>query len=132
MTQYDVVGIGYPSLDYSIILSGEPVLGQTAIVENTGALEPSYGGCAVNITYLLNTLNKKSALSMTVGKDFKESGFQTFLEKNQVSLEFVQKDSNYDTSYTFLVMSPSGEHMTLFYPGPMLSENHKPYDFSTL
>lgn len=132
MPQYDVVGIGYPSLDYSIILSDEPILGQTAIVENTGALKPFYGGCAVNITYLLNKLNKKSALSMTVGKDFEETGFKDFLEENQVGLEFVQKDDNFDTSYTFLVMSPNGEHMTLFYPGPMSSENYKPYDYSTL
>lgn len=132
MSHYDVVGIGYPSLDHTIKLSDEPVLGQTSIIENVGALSPFYGGCAVNITYLLGTLNKKTALSMSVGRNFEESGFKDFLEKNDVSLEFVQVNHNFDTSYTFLVMSTDGEHMTLFYPGPMTPENYEPYDYSNL
>lgn len=130
--KYDVVGIGYPSLDYIIKLNSAPATGQTSIILNSKSKDPYYGGCAVNICYLLCSLDKKSAVAMTVGKDFEESGLKPFLEKNKVSLEFVQEHSLLNTSYTNLVMLPNGEHMTLFYPGPMAKEHYIPYNFSSL
>lgn len=130
--QYDVVGIGYPSLDYTIRLNAIPIVGQTAIITNSKSVEPFYGGCAVNITYLLSSFGKKCGVSMTVGKDFEKTGYKKFLENNHVSLEFVQENDRLNTSYTNLIMFPNGEHMTLFYPGPMTSELFEPYDFSKL
>lgn len=114
----DILGVGYPSLDYMMKIKETPKIGQTTTILSEN-LAPNYGGCVINITYLLAELGFNCGVYMTVGKDFEESGFKSFLEKQNISLKFTQIDDKYLTSYTYLLQTPDGEHITLFHPGAM-------------
>ncbi|WP_440897683.1 carbohydrate kinase family protein [Amphibacillus sp. Q70] len=128
----DIMGIGYPSLDYVIRLNDEPSIGKTSLITTHNHKKPYFGGCVVNIIYLLNTLGYNCGLTMTVGKDFKESGFEKFLTDNKVSLQYTNQNNDLNTSYTNLLMTPNGEHITLFSQGPMSSKLFCPQDFNDL
>lgn len=130
--QLDIIGIGYPSLDYILKLNDQPSSGKTTLIISNDGNTPFYGGCAVNIVYLLNTYGKKSGLTMKVGYNFESSGFEAFLSKKGIDLTYVEKDNSVETSYTKLLMQPDGEHITLFYPGPMTKEKYIPINFNEL
>lgn len=128
----DIIGIGYPSLDYILKLNDYPSSGKTTLIVSNDGNTPYYGGCAVNVAYLLNTYGKKSGLTMKVGYNFASSGFESFLSDNDIDLTYVDKDNAVETSYTKLLMQPDGEHITLFYAGPMTKENYTPTNFDGL
>lgn len=128
----DVLGVGYPSLDYIIPLNDEPSVGTTSLIISDNSEIPYYGGCAINIMYLLNHLGYNCGVSMTVGKDFVESGYRQYLLDKGINLDFVQVNDKYNTSFTKLLMSPDGEHTTLFYPGAMIAEEYKENDLTSM
>ena len=115
----DVLAVGYPSLDRIIRLKTPPRIGQTALITNENSDQHFFGGCAVNITCLLSSLGRRCGLVMTFGKDFESSGFRSFLQRHDLCLNRVTWNHQFKTSYSTLIISPDGEHITLFYPGPM-------------
>jgi adenosine kinase len=132
MEKYDVVGIGYPSLDHIVKVNGNPTIGKTSLIVNNNSHTSYYGGCAINIIYLLSQMKLSCGVVMNVGNDFESSGFMDFLKNGNVSLDFVKKNNELQTSYTNLIMTPTGEHITLFYPGPMDEKYFEPYSFKDL
>ncbi|MGO3732249.1 MAG: PfkB family carbohydrate kinase [Vagococcus sp.] len=132
MSHLDLIGIGYPSIDKIMKLSSSPNFGETAIVINDNSQDPFFGGCAVNITYLLSHFNYRCGLVMTVGNDFESSGFKQFLLDKDISLDYVKMNHQLKTSYTSLLEEPNGDHITLFYPGPMSKEYYEPYNIQNI
>ncbi|MBD3949610.1 hypothetical protein I4Q36_07280 [Tuanshanicoccus lijuaniae] len=114
----DVLGVGYPSMDYMIKLDSIPNVGKTSTILSKHMV-PNYGGCVINITYLLSEFGFNCGVYMTVGKDFEESGFKNFLENQSISFEYMEVDPKRFTSYTVLLETPDEEHITLFSPGAM-------------
>lgn len=117
----DVIAAGYPSIDRIIKLNETPVIGKTAIIQNSDNSVTYYGGCNVNVAYLLSQIGVKGVPAMKVGSDFKSSGFYDFLANGNVSLEGIQVIEEDVTSNTYLIENEEGHHITLFYPGAMSS-----------
>lgn len=129
---YDLIGIGYPSIDHIIEVAPRPEIGKTSTIINDNSENTYFGGCAVNITCLMSSFGYECGLAMTVGNDFEASGFKSFLQQNGIALQFTKENPALKTSFTELIMSPEGEHITLFYPGPMSQKYWEPYDFTLL
>lgn len=119
MADFDLVASGYISIDHIIRLKEKPHVGRTAIIDERTDLSPSFGGCGINVCVLLSKLGYFTAPIIRVGDDFKESGFQSYLETSDVSLEGTERVEGIQTSYSYLVEDPDGNHITLFYPGAM-------------
>lgn len=128
----DIVAVGYPSIDHILSLETTPQLGETSIILNDNNQNSYFGGCAVNITCLLSIFDYQCGLAMIVGNDFESSGFGDFLRDKNISLDFILENSTMRTSYTTLLMNPEGDHMTLFYPGPMNEKKHTSYNLSNM
>lgn len=131
MNKLDVLGVGYPSLDYIVKLNDDPKVGMTSLILSDESEVPYYGGCVVNIVYLMSAFHNKCGLSLSVGRDFESSGYKKYLEDINIDLSHVSTHSNYSTPFTKMLMSPSGEHTTLFYPGPMIESEFKEKDYDT-
>lgn len=118
----DVLAAGYPSIDRIIKLNETPFIGKTAIIQNSDNSVTYYGGCNVNVAYLLSQIGVKGIPVMRVGADFKSSGFEKFLVDGNVSLEGIQVVKEDVTSNSYLIENEEGHHITLFYPGAMNSK----------
>lgn len=127
-----LLAIGYPSLDYMIKVSDSVTFGQTTLIENDDNQCPNYGGCGVNIAYLVAQFSHKTGVAMRVGNDFQKTGYEKFLKDGQVNLEEVQQIKSVPTSSTRLIMNEAGDHITLFYPGAMESKFHQATSFDHL
>lgn len=132
MRQLEIVGIGYPSIDNIIRLDGMVESGKTTIITNDNSKDIFYGGCVVNICYLLATLQHRCGIVMSVGEDFESSGFSEFLQEASIDLSLVNRCSGIKTSYTTLLTTEDGNHCTLFYPGAMGKDTNTHYDFDRL
>ena len=115
----DIVVTGYPSIDSIIKLDEEPRVGKTSIITNDNFDEKFFGGCSVNIAYLLAKLGRKVTPLFKVGHDFETSGFKHFLEEANLDLSGISVDSSLRTSATQILTDANGDHVTLFHPGAM-------------
>lgn len=120
MGNYHVIGAsGYPSLDRIFRLSMPAAVGKTSILQNDDYDTVSYGGCGVNICYVLAKLGARAMPFMNVGEDFSSSGYRAFLQAGQLSLAGVREIPGARTSASILLEDNCGEHATLFYEGAM-------------
>lgn len=116
---FDLIAVGYPSVDRIIKLNDCPEVGKTSIVQNQDHGQPYYGGCNVNIAYLCSKMGMNTLPLMRVGRDFKEIGFEGFLEESGIDTNKITRVEEDITSNTHLVTTGDGHHITLFYPGAM-------------
>lgn len=114
-----VVTCGYPSLDRVLRLDDPMQTGKTSIITNHDNDVFSYGGCGVNIAYILACLGVNAGTCLVGGSDFTSSGYRAFLEDAGVNLDGVTVNPSLPTSKSYLLEDSNGNHVTLFYPGAM-------------
>lgn len=120
--RYDVVTSGYMSID-RIVRVGNPLqVGHTSIISNSDNTKPYYGGCPINVSYLLAKLGMKPLPILRVGEDPDTQGFIRYLEEASVSLEGLKVIDNESSSNCYIVSDDHDEHVTIFYPGAMDSK----------
>lgn len=119
MKDIDFIACGYPSIDRIIKLDSNPCICKTSTIMNDDNSVPYYGGCNVNIAYVGSKFGLNASLMMKVGRDFASSGYKGFLENGGVDLSGIEIVNEANTSSSYLVINPSGEHVTMFYPGAM-------------
>lgn len=113
----DYITTGYPSIDTIIQLESIPKFGLTSIICSSNNNQ-YYGGCSVNIAYVGASLGLHTAISTIVGDDFYQ-GMDSFLTEKNINLNGIEIKKNKKTSYTYLIETKTGEHMTLFSPSAM-------------
>lgn len=89
-------------------------------------LRESFGGTAGNIAYNLALLNEQPTLLGNVGaKDF--SVYKQWLQKHKINLSQVKVLPNQQTATAYIITDQSGNQITGFFPGAMLTPyNLKP------
>ena len=113
---------GYPSIDRILRLGAPAEVGKTSVIANDDYNTPSYGGCCVNICYVLARLGVEAMPFMNVGEDFSSSGYRAFLQAPRLSLAATKVVPGVNTSSSLLLEDPAGDHVTLFYEGAMRGE----------
>lgn len=103
-------------------------MGYTSIVSNADNGRIYYGGCPINVSYLLCRLGLAALPIVRVGRDWEENGFRAFLEAGGVGLEGIGVVAEDTTSNCYLVEDEAGEHMTIFYPGAQDPRHFRPMD----
>lgn len=118
--KYDVITSGYVSMDRMIKVQSAVKPGYTSIIRNADNAKIYYGGCSVNIAYILATLGKQALPLIRVGADYRETGFYDFLKKSGVCMDGIRVVEEDMTSNCYLIENlADNEHITLFYPGAM-------------
>lgn len=117
MKPWDLIATGYVSMDRIIKIRNPVRIGYTSIVTNADNARIFYGGCPINIVYLLARLGFSTLPMVRVGADWEENGFRAFLEKGGVSLDAIEVIREDSTSNCYLIEDEEGEHVTIFYPG---------------
>lgn len=100
--------------------------GYTSLIENKDNAKVSYGGCSVNIAYLLARLGLKSLPIIRLGGDYRENGFYDFLRDGGVCLDAVEIVEEDTTSNCYLIADKENNHVTIFYPGAMDQKYARP------
>lgn len=124
--RYDVLTSGYVSMDRIIKVKTPLKTGYTSIIANKDNTQIHYGGCSINIAYLLAKLGLKTLPIVRFGGDYRENGFYEFLADGGVCLDAVEIVEEDATSNCCLIADPDNNHITLFYPGAMDQKYARP------
>jgi len=124
--KYDVLTSGYVSMDRIIKVRTPLKTGYTSLIENKDNAKVNYGGCSVNIAYLLARLGLKSLPIIRLGGDYRENGFYDFLRDGGVCLDAVEIVEEDTTSNCYLIADKENNHVTIFYPGAMDQKYARP------
>ena len=119
MKQYDVVTSGYVSMDRIIKILTPARAGRSTTVANKDNAQIYYGGCSVNIAYILAKMGKSAMPCIRVGGDYKETGFYDFLREGGVRLNALEVLEDETTTNSYMVTDPDHNHITMAYPGAM-------------
>ncbi|MBE0700550.1 MAG: carbohydrate kinase family protein [Acholeplasmataceae bacterium] len=128
MRDVDLVASGYISFDRIVKIDRPAHVGRTSIVINQDSADIHFGGCSVNICYLLSKLGKQTLPIVRIGDDAEKQGFYQYLEKSGVRSEGVRHVPGTATSHAYLIEDMDGEHITLFHPGAMSGKHATPPD----
>lgn len=123
-----VLTTGYPSMDRIVKLDKSPRVGHTSIVLNQESNDIFYGGCALNISVILGKLNVSNAPIIRVGKDYDEIKLGEYLEKHNIDQSGIMRVDDKITSFSYLLQTVDGDHVTLFHPGAHSEENFVNYN----
>ncbi len=124
--RFDAITAGYVSMDRIIKLRSPLKTGQTSLIANGDNAEVRFGGCPINIAYLLARLGLSTLPIVRVGRDYRESGFFDFLRDGGVSTEALDVVAEDTTSNCYLLEDEDGQHVTVFYPGAQDAKYSRP------
>lgn len=119
---FDVVTSGYMSIDRIVKVNSPLKVGETSIIRNADNTKPYYGGCPINVSYILAKMGKNPLPILRVGDDEETKGFLAYLEEAHVSLKGLKTIPHESSSNCYLVSDESHDHVTIFYPGAMDSK----------
>ncbi|MBO1265096.1 carbohydrate kinase family protein [Proteiniclasticum sp. SCR006] len=119
---FDIVTSGYMSIDRIIKIKSPLKTGETSIIRNADNTKPYYGGCPINVSYLLAKMGKNPLPILRVGDDEETKGFLSYLKEANVSLKGLETIENESSSNCYLISDESHDHVTIFYPGAMDSK----------
>jgi adenosine kinase len=117
--KYDVLTSGYVSLDRIIRVKTPLKTGFTSLIENKDNAKINYGGCPVNIAYLLSRLGVNALPLIRVGGDYRETGLYGFLMEGGICADAIKVIPDEATSNCYLIADSENNHITVFYPGAM-------------
>ena len=81
-------------------------------------MRKEFGGCAGNIAYNLNLLDKSQALPMaTVGKDF--HSYKCWMDKHKINQKHIKIIQDSFTAQAFITTDMDDNQITAFHPGAM-------------
>ena len=123
---FDIVTSGYMSIDRVVKIKSPLKVGETSIIKNSDNTKPFYGGCPINVSYLLAKMGKNPLPILRVGDDKETEGFLTYLKEANVSLKGLKTIPNESSSNCYLVSDDKNDHVTIFYPGAMDSKYASP------
>jgi sugar/nucleoside kinase (ribokinase family) len=116
----DVVAVGsWTNFDHLFRVDRLPMPGDTVQITGAiGAVEKMYwGGCAPNNAVAAAKLGASAALVSVVGRDFRERGYQSYLEALPVDLRGVVVLEDSLCGHSFLFSDPSGDAICLSHLG---------------
>jgi len=120
--KYDIVTSGYMSIDRILKIESQLRTGYTSIISNSDNTKPFYGGCPINVSYLLAKQGMHPLPIIRVGEDEDTKGFLKYLKDGNVSLNGVRVIKNESSSNCYLISDKENNHVTVFYPGAMDSK----------
>lgn len=123
--KYDIVTSGYISMDRIIKVERPLSIGYTSIISNSDNTKVYYGGCPINISYLLGCMSLKALPIIRVGEDRDTDEFIKYLRAANVMLDAVDVIKNEASSNCYIVSDKDNNHVTIFYPGAMDSKYSK-------
>lgn len=123
--KYDIVTSGYISMDRIIKVDSPLKEGYTSIISNSDNAKVYYGGCPINISYILGKMGLKALPIMRVGEDSDTDKFLEYLKSANVALDAVDVIKNEASSNCYIVSDKDNNHVTIFYPGAMDSKYSK-------
>ncbi|WP_375003057.1 carbohydrate kinase family protein [Aeromicrobium sp. CTD01-1L150] len=77
------------------------------------------GGCAANISFALGSLGHRPTLVASVGTDFVEQGYQSWLEQAGVDCSLVHVSPRLHTALCTITTDDDHAQIVTFYPGAM-------------
>ncbi len=77
------------------------------------------GGCAANIGFALGVLGHRPTLVASVGTDFVDQGYQTWLEEHGVDCSLVHVSPTAHTALCTITTDDAHAQIVTFYPGAM-------------
>lgn len=77
------------------------------------------GGCAANIAFGLGALGHRPTLVASVGTDFVEQGYQTWLEEHGVDCSLIHVSPTAHTALCTITTDEAHAQIVTFYPGAM-------------
>lgn len=116
----DVVAVGsWTNFDHLFRVDRLPQPGDTVqIVGPSESIEQVYkGGCAPNNAVAAAKLGSSTALISVVGRDFRDLGYQAYLEELGVDLQGVIIVEEELSGHTYLFNDPNGDAISLAYLG---------------
>ncbi|WP_341372056.1 carbohydrate kinase family protein [Youngiibacter fragilis] len=116
---YDVVTSGYMSIDRIVKVDSPLKVGRTSIILNSDNTRPYYGGCPINVSYIMAKLGMKPLPILRVGEDNDTLGFLKYLKDANVPLNGLKTIENESSSNCYIVSDRDNNHVTIFYPGAM-------------
>ncbi len=119
---YDIVTSGYISMDRIIKVERPLCPGYTSIISNSDNTRVYYGGCPINISYLLGKMGVKALPIIRVGEDRDTDEFIKYLRVADVMLDAVDVIKDEASSNCYIVSDRDNNHVTIFYPGAMDSK----------
>lgn len=122
MMKYDIVTSGYISMDRIIRVESPLQSGYTSIISNSDNTKVFYGGCPINISYILGKMGFTALPIIRVGEDTDTLQFIKYLESAHVSLDAVDVIKGESSSNCYIVSDKDNNHVTIFYPGAMDSK----------
>lgn len=128
MMKYDLIASGYCSLDRIVRIDSPARLGRTSLITNSDNSQIYYGGCSINVCYLLSKIGFATLPLLRVGSDYEATGFKKYLEGSGMHLDALKIVPADLTSNCYLIQDPNCEHITLFYPGAMDEKHFEPVD----
>lgn len=126
MKHYDVLTTGFVSMDRIVKIKSPARVGYTSLISNRDNAQIYYGGCPINIAYLLARLGCSSLPIVRVGDDYEDIGFAAFLRQGGVGLDALTVVPDETTSNCYMLEDDDGQHITLFYPGAQDSKYYQP------
>lgn len=125
---YDVVTSGYISMDRIIKVNRPVKPGYTSIICNSDNAKVYYGGCPINISYLLGKMGLKALPIIRVGEDRDTEEFIKYLKSANVILDAVDVINGESSPNCYIISDKDNNHITIFYPGSMDSKYCKEMD----
>lgn len=125
---YDIVTSGYISMDRIIKVERPLCPGYTSIISNSDNTRVYYGGCPINISYLLGKMGLSPLPVIRVGEDRDTEEFIKYLKAAGVKLDAVDVIKNEASSNCYIVSDKDNNHVTIFYPGAMDSKYSREMD----
>lgn len=125
---YDIVTSGYISMDRIIKVERPLCPGYTSIITNLDNTRVYYGGCPINISYLLAKMGLSALPIIRVGEDRDTKEFIKYLKAAGVKLDAVDVIKNEASSNCYIVSDKDNNHVTMFYPGAMDSKYSREMD----
>ncbi len=127
---YVIVTSGYISMDRIIKVESPLNPGYTSIISNSDNTRVYYGGCPINISYLMAKMGLSALPVIRVGEDRDTEGFIKYLRTAGVKLDAVDVIKDESSSNCYIVSDRNNKHVTIFYPGAMDSKYSREMDDS--
>lgn len=119
---YDIVTSGYISMDRIIKVESPLKCGYTSIISNSDNTKVYYGGCPINISYILGKMGLRPLPIIRVGEDRDTKEFIEYLKSANVILDAMDVIKGEASSNCYIVSDKDNNHVTIFYPGAMDSK----------
>lgn len=119
---YDVITSGYVSVDRIIRVENPLKVGYTSIISNRDNAKTYFGGCPINIAFILGKMGLNILPLVRVGEDPDSEAFIQHLKSANVALDAIKVIREETISNCYIVSDKKDNHVTIFYPGAMDSK----------